>query len=239
MSKKEYLILKNWRRNQTELQNLFEEEIPALTSLPEASDPEGEQMRVKITNVSGNDPLSETSEFEKTVYDDHEELSSAFQSTIEHLMDSDNDLDEERKMEIDFEESGENISSDTAEWASKNLITHTALRELLVILQNHWHSDLPRDPRTLLKVPRIIVSTQKCGGDYVYLSLRSIVLNYLSNPANNFHIVELVINIDGLPLFKSASTKLWPILPKVDLDKPGVVALFCGKSKPDSIEEYL
>ena len=30
MSKKEYL--KNWRRNQTELQNLFEEEIPALAS---------------------------------------------------------------------------------------------------------------------------------------------------------------------------------------------------------------
>ena len=67
MSKKEHLILKNWRRNQTELQNLFEEEIPALTSLSEASDSEGEQMRVKIANVSGNDPFSETSEFEKTV----------------------------------------------------------------------------------------------------------------------------------------------------------------------------
>ena len=168
--------------------------------------------------------------------DDHEELSSVFQSTVEHLTDSDNELDEERKMEIDVEENGENISSDIAEWASKNLITHTVLRELLVILKNHGHSDLPRDPRTLLKVPRIIVSTQKCGGDYVYLSLRSIIFNYLSNPANNFDIVELVINIDGLPLFKSASTQLWPILAKVDLGKPGVVTLFCGKSKPDGIE---
>ena len=65
MSKKEYL--KNWRRNQTELQNLFEEEIPALASLSEASDSEGEQVRVKIVNVSGNDPFSETSELEKTV----------------------------------------------------------------------------------------------------------------------------------------------------------------------------
>ena len=193
ISKKEYL--KNWRRNQKELQNLFEEEIPALASLSEASDSEGEQMRVKIANVSGNDPFSETSELKKTVYDHHEELTSAFQSTIEHLTDSDNDLGGERKIEIDFEENCENISSDIAEWASKNLITHTVLRELLVILKNHGHSDLPRDPRTLLKVPRIIVSKQKCGGDYVYLGLRSIISNYLSNPANNFDIVELVLTL--------------------------------------------
>ena len=238
MSKKEYL--KHWRRNQTELQNLFEEEIPALTTLSEASDSEGEQMRGEIANVSGNNPFSETSELEKTVYDDHEELSSAFQSTVEHLTDSDIDLDEERKMEIDFEENGEKISSDIAEWASKNLITHTALRELLIILKNHGHSDLARDPKTLVKVPRIIVSTQKCGADYVYLGLRSIISNYLSNLANNCAIVELVINIDGLPLFKSASTHLWAILAKVNLSKPGVVALFrASKSKPGSIEEYL
>ena len=58
------------------------------------------------------------------MHDDHEKLSSAFQSTVEHLTDSDNDLDEEGKMEIDIEENGENILSDIAEWASKYLITH-------------------------------------------------------------------------------------------------------------------
>ena len=108
-----------------ELKNLFEEEIPALVPSTEASDFEGEQMRAKIANVSCEDSFSETSELEKTVYDDHEELSSAFQSTVvEHLTDSDNDLDEEGKMEIDIEENGENILSDIAEWASKYLITH-------------------------------------------------------------------------------------------------------------------
>ena len=132
-----------------------------------------------------------------------------------------------------------NILSDIAEWASKNLITHTALRELLVILKNHGHSSLPRDPRTLLRVPRIIGSIQKCGEDYVYLGLRSAISNFSSNPANNCDIFELIINIDGLLLFKSASTQLWPILAKMNLGKPSVVAPFCGKSKLDSIEEYL
>ena len=63
MSKKGYL--KHWRRNQAELQNLLEEEIPALVSSPEASDFEGEQMRAKIANVSCEDSFSETSELEK------------------------------------------------------------------------------------------------------------------------------------------------------------------------------
>ena len=65
MTKKEYL--KHWRRNQAKLQNLFEVEIPALVSWPEASDFEGVQMRVKIANVSCEDSFSETSELEKTV----------------------------------------------------------------------------------------------------------------------------------------------------------------------------
>ena len=146
---------------------------------PEASDSEGEQMRVKVANASCNDPFSETSELEKTVYDDQEELPSAFQLTAVHLMDSDNDLDVERKVEIDLKENGENILNDIAEWVSKNLITHTALSELLVILKNHGHSSLPKDRATLLKFPRIIVSTHKCGGDYVYLALRSIISDFL------------------------------------------------------------
>ena len=57
--------------------------MPALVSSPEASDFEGEQMRTKTVNVSCEDSFSETSELEKTVYDDHEELSSAFQSTVD------------------------------------------------------------------------------------------------------------------------------------------------------------
>ena len=77
----------------------------------------------------------------------------------------------------------------------------------MVILKNHGHSSLPKDPRILLKVPRIIVSTQKCGGDYFYLGLRSIISYFLLNPAKNCDIVELIINIDGLPLFKLAGTQ--------------------------------
>ena len=52
---------------------------------------------------------------------------------------------------------------------------------------------------------------------------------FLINPANNCDTVELIISIDGLSLFKSASTLLRPILAKVNLDNPGMVAHFCSK----------
>ena len=77
----------------------------------------------------------------------------------------------------------------------------------MVILKNHGHSSLPKDPRILLKVPRIIVSILKCEGDNFYLGLRSIISYFLWNPAKHCDILELIINIDGLPLFKLAGTQ--------------------------------
>lgn len=51
-------------------------------------------------------------------------------------------------------------------------------------------------------------------------------------------------NIDGLPLFHSASQQLWPILALISNDaiknaSPFAVGIFCGKTKPSSLESYL
>ena len=47
-----------------------------------------------------------------------------------------------------------------------------------------------------------------------------------------------MVNIDGLPLFKSSSLQLWPILIRFSSFKPVPVALYCGYKKPD-MGEYL
>ena len=41
-----------------------------------------------------------------------------------------------------------------------------------------------------------------------------------------------MINIDGLPLFKSANISLWPILVQFGCFQPIAVAFFCGRTKP-------
>lgn len=63
---------------------------------------------------------------------------------IEYLMDSDNDLDEERKMEIEFQKSGKNISSDITESASKNLNTHIALKGIIGNFEKSWTFQLTK-----------------------------------------------------------------------------------------------
>ena len=42
-----------------------------------------------------------------------------------------------------------------------------------------------------------------------------------------------------LPVFKSSCTQLWPILCCVGQSQPAIVALFLGKSKPSSVDEFL
>ena len=52
----------------------------------------------------------------------------------------------------------------------------------------------------------------------------------------------LQFNIDGLPLYKSSSGQIWPILARIKnltYNKPFTVALFYVKSKPSNLHEYL
>lgn len=58
----------------------------------------------------------------------------------------------------------------------------------------------------------------------------------------NTDVLSIQINVDGLPLFKSSSNSLWPILgllPQFDKCSPFVIGLFCGGKKPNSLKDYL
>ena len=106
------------------------------------------------------------------------------------------------------------ISEELASWATKNNCRRDAVNELLKILRRHGHDSLPKDARTLLQTPRQVLAVNKCGGQYIYLGIAKGIMNVLSsNPsfcAESTNI-ELVVNIDGLPLFKSSCIEMWPI----------------------------
>lgn len=91
-----------------------------------------------------------------------------------------------------------------------------------------------------MKTPRSVTTLEKCGGQYIYLGLEKGILQRLYNTDGySDNVVNLLVNVDGLPLYKSSSLELWPIICSFDRCKPFIVALYCGVGKPSGVEAYL
>lgn len=65
---------------------------------------------------------------------------------------------------------------------------------------------------------------------------------WLKNP-DTIKLIKLQLNFDELPLYKSSSVQLWPVLGLVQgfylKQKPCLIALFGGRSKPHPLGDYL
>jgi len=95
-------------------------------------------------------------------------------------------------------------------WSVKFNICHNACNALLKILQEHTLCNFFKDARSLLKTPRQTEILKICEGEFFYWGLSDIIANMLLK-YDTKHI-DLLLNIDGLPLSKSSNASLWPIL---------------------------
>lgn len=129
--------------------------------------------------------------------------------------------------------------NDLAHLLAKNNCSRAFSNELLAILRRAG-LDLPKDSRSLLQTPYSINTTQKCGGDYFYIGIEKHIQYVLTNEIEFLTTdIQLKVNVDGLPLHKSSSTQLWPILCSSRDIPPFVVALYCARHKPNSVQEFM
>ena len=124
-------------------------------------------------------------------------------------------------------------------WHAENNISRIALSKLLVVLKKYGNF-LPKDARTLLKIPSNISALKNCKDDFIYFGIEAGLLNLLSQniELSSLSCLKLIANIDGLPIFKSTGAQVWPI----SLNLNGLVflvALYYGYQKPSPVEEYL
>lgn len=153
---------------------------------------------------------------------------------------SDSETDQSEFGEFDGDQPQPSISCEIREWAIEYNVSNAALSKLLGILQTKG-LNVPKDARTLHKTPTSIDVTKKSGGDYVYNGLAACIVQALvDNPkaVDNKEIL-LKVNVDGVPLFKSVSSQLWPILCSFKNVTPFAVCLFYGPKKPTPVEDYL
>lgn len=135
-------------------------------------------------------------------------------------------------------------TSNLRNWALRNNIKHIALDELLQMLKQTYNY-LPLTARSLLKTPKQTKIFSLNNGDMCYFGIEMKLKLKIEHGLKNTlidNVIQLDFNIDGLPLFKSSSTEIWPILLRSDMlldDSPCMVGLFCGRGKPDPLELYL
>lgn len=126
-------------------------------------------------------------------------------------------------------------------WAAHYNLSREAVNALLSILRVE-HPILPKDKRTLCNTPRYSEIFQMDNGYYLHIDLKNSLLQFMAK--NNNHSwdndIYIDINIDGVPISKSSSSTLWPILINiVGFDEVICVGTFYGTEKPTNVDNYL
>ncbi|XP_028415165.1 uncharacterized protein LOC114538214 [Dendronephthya gigantea] len=137
----------------------------------------------------------------------------------------------------------DSLAEGLTNWANRFMIKHNALDGLLSVLKENGHPNLPLTARALLHTSRNITIQEKSGMEYVYFPLANQLLKhfkkYPSDIIARTNSLEISLNVDGLPLFKSSRKCLWPVLCAIVNITPVVVfpvVLTCGNSKPVDLD---
>lgn len=126
-------------------------------------------------------------------------------------------------------------------WAIKNRISHVALNELMTGIKSKY-PELPSDGRSLLKTPRKINEQDIKPGQYYHFGLTNCVKQLMSRYfVEHLQFIQVNINIDGLPLFKSSNSQVYPILCNLieNYNEVNIVEIYCGNEKPADVNVYL
>ncbi|KAG1664804.1 hypothetical protein GQR58_019670 [Nymphon striatum] len=121
------------------------------------------------------------------------------------------------------------------DWIVRNNVTLTAASDLLKLLQV-YHPELPKDVHTLMKNSKHIPVKLIAGGEFHYFGILPRIRSVLCEP--NIKGIDLKENLVNLQV------QLWPILGlpfinEIAYRTPFVISMYCGKSKPTSVHEYL
>ncbi|EFN64455.1 hypothetical protein EAG_07646, partial [Camponotus floridanus] len=129
------------------------------------------------------------------------------------------------------------------QWSLTHNISHAALSDLLKLLKIRI-PELPTNARSLLNTCRTIINKVIEPGQYYHFGVENCIKN-LINDSNDFFkntgIIELAINIDGLPLAKSSGSQVYPILCRLVKHHSNVdmIGIYHGYEKPKNANCYL
>lgn len=123
-------------------------------------------------------------------------------------------------------------------------LPHARLEQLMDILREEY-PEIPKSAKTFLGTNKTDykIETFSKNEEFIYFGIKGNLEKCVNTKLHETNDIDLLINIDGVPLFKSSRKQLWPILCQVFSDyncyKPFPVAIYCGNNKPSDVELYL
>ncbi|KYQ48594.1 hypothetical protein ALC60_12356 [Trachymyrmex zeteki] len=151
---------------------------------------------------------------------------------------------ENEELANEIENNEDQFIQDITSWAIMFNIFHVALLALLVILRKYTNHAFVKDPRTLLKTPRHTAIIKMGLGEYCHFGFKNALKNmldeYMKITGKINDNLDILINIDGLPISKSNNSALWPILcSDTILKSVFIVGVYFGQTKPQSNNDFL
>lgn len=157
---------------------------------------------------------------------------------VDCMSDSRDGESDASKSDGDFEPLGD-ILRDIFIEDNVSLSTMTKILHAL----HHKHPYLPLDARTLLhKKPPLVISNVG-SGRYHHLGIKDglMAIKNFDAIAKAGETLNLMFNIDGLPVTKGGESTAWPILCRIVNIESDVfaVGIYGGRNKPDCFNSYL
>ncbi|XP_066581974.1 uncharacterized protein [Prorops nasuta] len=127
-------------------------------------------------------------------------------------------------------------------------LNNKLITKLLHILKEEG-LDVPECAETLLTTKKNVQHLQpiksfsNAADEYRYYGIENALCNIITPEIYTETQISIIINVDDLPLYNASTTELWPILGQIFHKsyncQPFVIALYCGNSKPASVEQFL
>lgn len=135
-------------------------------------------------------------------------------------------------------------------WTLDNLNTLTlnVVTQLLRILRDEGHEDLPKTSNQLLgtkhcRPMKSLTSNRETDGTYICIGIKNALRKVICPDIYTENTISVQLHIDGVSIYNNSSFQVWPIALKVhhrDYEsKPVTIALYGGDSKPHSANNYL
>lgn len=150
---------------------------------------------------------------------------------------------------LDFNENHNDVKNQLRKWAIKEKIQHNSLESLLNILRTAFIPDLPKSAKTFLGTNyadyeiKKMLDVDGSEGEYVYFGIANGLHECIDINVHSKSTIFIQYNVDRTELSKSGEKGFWVISAQVfytpDIYKPFPVAIYCGNSKPDDLNNYL